>query len=133
MIVAVVLDGATLAFSYFAIVSADSPGCAGRNTFPSHILPDSDRETFFVIPLIAVFGLVPFMRGRREESIAKAVADYDMPVLLFGPIRLTFGMLVIYLSLGGFVAFIGFTTAVSVDGYEVISSYCGSAIAPGRG
>jgi|SRR5271168_1121814 hypothetical protein len=123
MIIAVVLAGTTSVFSYLAAVSADSPGCAGRD-----ILPGYGRDDFFVLPLFALFALAPFVMGRRDDRIAKVVADYDMPVI--PSLHLTFGMLVIYLSLGGFVAFIGFTAEQSVERYEVISSYCGSAVAP---
>jgi hypothetical protein len=85
------------------------------------------RGDFLTFPLFSVLSLAPIVMSRKIQKIADVLANYD--VLELESLRLTFGMLVIYSSLLGFVAFIGVTTEQSAVRYVAISNYCYSAAA----
>jgi hypothetical protein len=124
MIVAVALAGTTVIFSYLTFASAESTGCAGRD-----ILSGYHRVDFWTLSLFSVLALVPIAMCRNNQKVADVFANYDAPVFEFSSLRITFGMLVIYSSLLGFVACIGFMTMESITRYAAISHYCYSAVA----
>jgi hypothetical protein len=126
MILAVALAGTTLVLSYLTAVSAESPGCAGRDILLGYRRGFWD---FFTFPLFSVFCLAPIAMSRRSQQIADVLKNYDAPVFEFASLRLTFGMLVIYSSLFGFVLIIGLVTADSATRYRTISKYCYSLTA----
>jgi hypothetical protein len=119
MIVAVVFAGATLVFTYLASLGADGSGCRGQYNLAGY-----QRLEFFMWPIVAMFSLFPFLVGRNEEKIAQIFADHNEPIVVFRPFYLTHGMLVIYATLGTFVALIGFAATQSIVRYAVISEHC---------
>ena len=73
--------------------------------------------------------MIPIVKSRNSQQIADILANYDLPVFEFASLRITFGMLVVYSTLFGFVAFVGLMTVDSAGRYWAISSYCHSAAA----
>jgi len=124
LIVAVLLAGATFVFSYLAYTSTETARCAGRAVVEGHRSGISD---FLALPLLSVPAILLVLAFMRSNRVNEAFATYDVPVLELASIRITLGMLVIYVSLFGVLLFLGVMTGFSAVRYGEIANYCRSA------
>jgi len=128
LIVAVVLAAMTSVFSVLAGVSAEAPKCAGRAWVEGY---RNGIWEFLGLPLssavlVILVGTVALGRSERIRSFLRV---YDLPVLEFASMQVSFGESAIYSALLMALAMLGIMTGASAIRYNAIVNYCLAATA----
>jgi hypothetical protein len=120
---AVTLACATSILSYLAAVSAASLKCAGQDFLGGYRIGTSD---LLALPLLSWCVAAMIEKARRNPKTTGLLESFDMTVLELGWFRVTYGMLLVYSVLFGFVAGNASMTEFSGKRYMAISTYCQS-------
>jgi hypothetical protein len=118
-VIAILFTVATWVLSYLAAGSASSGKCVGRLVVQGYRI-----EGYFAWPLFSLVFVMIILFAFRSKTVPDTLANFDVPVLELGSLRLTYGAFLIYGILFGFVAFCGLMTEDSAVRYNVVSKYC---------
>jgi hypothetical protein len=107
----------------YLLASAGGSGCAGRDALNGYSGGMSDLWAF---PLIS-FGVAAVVeRTRRNPKTIALLERYDLAVFELGSFRFSYGMLIVYLVLFGFVAGNADVTWLFARRYMAMSFHCQS-------
>jgi hypothetical protein len=114
----------TSIFSLLAAIDAESTRCAGSNWVMGY---RSEISDFLALPLMSLIAVIVLMFVLSTEKTRRVIALYDRETFRFRSIRVTFGMIVVYLALIAFLIWFGGMTWFSVVRYNAVLAHCGSA------
>ena len=117
----VILTVITSVLCYLTALAAESQKCVGSGLILGY---RSSFVDFLGFPLFSFGSLIPLFMSRRSPQIEAIFKQYDVPTFSIGRRKISFGELVVTLSLMGFVVFIALITISSILRYQAISRHC---------